>query len=146
MAYEDIHFVDSTKPVWNYSFFNEKDIHAYQKGDMHNGYEKFGSHFRRVLNTDGFYFAVWAPNATAVYVIGSFNDWRKGEHPLFVRLDHSGIWEGFIPNVTEVTLYKYHITGFEGVETASASLNTFPVCSSIATRQKLMLSLRSLAK
>ena len=120
MAYEDKHFVDSSKPVWNYSLFDENDIERFQQGDMHDGYEKFGSHFLKVLNITGFYFAVWAPNATAVSVIGNFNDWKKQEHLLFVRLNHSGIWEGFIPNIAQGELYKYHITGFEGVETEKA--------------------------
>ncbi len=125
MAYEDIHFVDSTRAVWNYSLFTEKDIHAYQHGNLHNGYEKFGSHFREVLTTGGFYFAVWAPNATAVSVIGEFNNWQKDKHPLFVRLDHSGIWEGFIPEIPLGTLYKYHITGFNGIEVEKADPYAF---------------------
>lgn len=120
MAYEDEHFVDSTRMVWNYSLFEASDIERFQDGTMHNGYEKFGNHRRTVLNTDGFYFAVWAPNATAVSVIGEFNGWKKGLHPLFVRLDQSGIWEGFIPHIPKGTMYKYHIRGFEGIETIKA--------------------------
>ena len=99
MAYEDEHFIDSTKLVWNYSFFTDEDIDQFQKGILCTAYEKFGSHHLHVLNTDGFYFAVWAPNATAVSVIGEFNGWKKQLHPLFVRLDKSGIWEGFIPRL-----------------------------------------------
>ncbi len=113
--YEDIHFVDSTKPVWNYSLFTEEDINNYQNGTHYSLYNKFGSHAVRVLNTDGYYFSVWAPNATAVSVIGHFNNWDKAAHPLFVRLDSSGIWEGFIPNIPKGSDYKYHITGFQGV-------------------------------
>ncbi|HEY8688530.1 MAG TPA: 1,4-alpha-glucan branching protein GlgB [Chitinophagaceae bacterium] len=113
--YEDIHFVDSTKPVWNYSLFNEEDVTNYQNGSHYSLYNKFGSHAVQVLNTDGFYFSVWAPNATAVSVIGHFNNWDKNAHPLFVRLDSSGIWEGFIPNIPKGTEYKYHIIGFKGV-------------------------------
>lgn len=120
MAYEDENFIDSTKLVWNYSFFTENDIQLFQKGSMYYAYEKFGSHQLRVLDTDGFYFAVWAPNATAVSVIGEFNGWKKQLHPLFVRLDHSGIWEGFIPRLPKAALYKYHITGFEGIEVEKA--------------------------
>ena len=114
--YEDIHFVDSTKPVWNYSLFNEEDITNYKNGTHYSLYNKFGSHAVKVLNTNGFYFSVWAPNATAVSVIGNFNNWDKNTHPLFVRLDSSGIWEGFIPNISQGTEYKYHIIGFQGVE------------------------------
>ena len=116
MAYDDENFIDSTKLVWNYSFFTEKDIQLFQKGSLYYAYEKFGSHQLRVLDTDGYYFAVWAPNATAVSVIGEFNGWKKQLHPLFVRLDHSGIWEGFIPRLPKAALYKYHITGFENAE------------------------------
>jgi 1,4-alpha-glucan branching enzyme len=54
-------------------------------------------------------FNVWAPNAEKVSVIGDFNGWDKESHPLSVRGDGSGIWEGFIPNVGEGTVYKYHI-------------------------------------
>ncbi len=113
--YEDIHFVDSTKPVWNYSLFTEEDINNYQNGTHYSLYNKFGSHAVQVLNTDGYYFSVWAPNATAVSVIGHFNNWDKNAYPLFVRLDSSGIWEGFIPNIPKGSDYKYHITGFQGV-------------------------------
>ena len=113
--YEDIHFVDSTRPVWNYSLFTEQDITNYQNGTHYRLYELFGSHYREVLNTPGYYFAVWAPNATYISVIGDFNHWDKHAHPLFVRLDHSGIWEGFIQHVAKGTSYKYHIHGYQGV-------------------------------
>jgi len=114
--YEAIHFIDSTKPVWNYSLFTDEDIANFKNGTLYNAYEKMGSHFRRVLDTDGFYFAVWAPNATAVSVVGEFNGWKKQLHPLFVRLDKSGIWEGFIPHFKKDQPYKYHIKGFKGIE------------------------------
>ena len=65
-----------------------------------------------VLGTKGYYFAVWAPNATAVSVIGNFNHWKHDAHPLFVRLEKSGIWEGFIPDIWRGETYKYHIHGF----------------------------------
>ena len=120
MAYEDEHFIDSTKLVWNYSFFTDDDIKKFRQGKLYTAYEKFGNHHLRVLNTDGFYFAVWAPNATAVSVIGDFNGWKKQIHPLFVRLDKSGIWEGFIPRLTKGVKYKYHITGFDAAETEKA--------------------------
>ncbi len=112
--YEDIHFVDSTKSVWNYSMFTEEDIQNFQQGTHYNLYSLFGSRQVNVLNTDGYYFAVWAPNATFVSVKGNFNDWDNDTHPLFVRLDNSGIWEGFIPNLSKGEVYKYHIHGFKG--------------------------------
>src|SRR5436190_20440980 len=106
IPYEQIHFVDTTKPVWNYSLFSEEDISNYQNGTHYSLYNKFGSHAIKVLDTDGFYFAVWAPNATAVNVMGGFNGWDKHSHPLFVRLEKSGIWEGFIPNFLKGDSYK----------------------------------------
>ncbi|MBC7511808.1 MAG: 1,4-alpha-glucan branching protein GlgB [Ferruginibacter sp.] len=113
--YEEEHFVDSTKPVWNYSLFTDTDIRNYQNGNLYNGYQLFGNHATEVLNTQGFYFAVWAPNATEVAVVGDFNNWQTDKHPLFVRLDSSGIWEGFIPNFKKGDAYKYHIKGYKGV-------------------------------
>ncbi|MES2431272.1 MAG: 1,4-alpha-glucan branching protein GlgB [Bacteroidota bacterium] len=112
--YEEVHFVDSTKPVWNYSLLTDEDIRNYQNGTMYNAYEKFGNHEVEVLDTPGYYFAVWAPNATEVSVKGNFNDWKNGTHPLHVRIDNSGIWEGFIPHFKKGEVYKYHIKGYMG--------------------------------
>lgn len=114
LVYEDVHFVDTTKAVWNYSLFNEEDIANYHNGTHYSLYNKFGSHATEVLGKQGFYFAVWAPNATSVSVIGSFNGWDKKSHPLYVRLEKSGIWEGFIPELPAGSSYKYHIVGFGG--------------------------------
>ena len=115
--YEEVHFVDSTRAVWNYSFFSEDDIRNFQQGTHYRLYDLFGSHEIEVLGKKGYYFAVWAPNATAVSLIGNFNDWDPTSHPLFVRLDKSGIWEGFIPGLPKGEVYKYHIDGFQGVKT-----------------------------
>ena len=104
--YEDVHFVDSTKSVWNYSLFADDDISNFQNGTHYRLYNLFGAHQLDVLGTTGYYFAVWAPNATYVSVIGNFNDWNTEKHPLFVRLEKSGIWEGFIPNLSKGEVYK----------------------------------------
>jgi 1,4-alpha-glucan branching enzyme len=112
--YEDIHFVDSTRSVWNYSLFSEEDIINFQNGTHYRLYDLFGAHEIEVLGTRGYYFSVWAPNATYISVIGNFNDWNTEAHPLFVRLEKSGIWEGFIPNMQKGEVYKYHIHGFKG--------------------------------
>lgn len=101
-------------PVWNYSFFNDDSILKFHSGDMFDAYNYFGSHKLELDNVLGFYFAVWAPNATSVCVIGDFNGWKDGLHKLHVRLDRSGIWEGFIPGVQQNFLYKYSITSFNG--------------------------------
>lgn len=112
--YEEIHFVDSTRPVWNYSLLTEEDISNFQQGTHYSLYNIFGAHEIDVLGKRGFYFAVWAPNATWVSVIGNFNDWNTQTHPLYVRLDNSGIWEGFIPKMAKGEVYKYHIHGYNG--------------------------------
>lgn len=112
--YEEIHFVDSTKNVWNYSLFSDEDVSNFHNGTFYSAYKKFGNKQLEVLGREGTYFSVWAPNATQVTVIGNFNDWDKQTHPLFVRLDKSGIWEGFIPGILEGEAYKYHIHGFNG--------------------------------
>ncbi|RXK85802.1 1,4-alpha-glucan branching protein GlgB [Filimonas effusa] len=114
--YEELHFVDSTKAVWNYSLFSDEDIRNFQNGTHYRLYRVFGNKQLEVLGTNGTYFAVWAPNATKVTVIGNFNHWDKDAHPLFVRLDKSGIWEGFIPHVNRGESYKYHIHGYNGVQ------------------------------
>lgn len=120
LKYEDEHFVDSTKPVWNYSLFTDEDIQNFKYGTLYTGYKKFGSHHLTILEKSGFYFAVWAPNATAVSVIGNFNGWDNQKHPLFVRLDKSGIWEGFIPGIQKGEAYKFFIKGFKGAELTKA--------------------------
>jgi 1,4-alpha-glucan branching enzyme len=114
--YEDIHFVDTQQAVWNYSLFTEEAICNFQNGTHYSLYEYFGNKQLTVLDVKGTYFAVWAPNATYVSVTGYFNNWDKTSHPLRVRLDNSGIWEGFIPNVLEGEAYKYHIHGFNGIK------------------------------
>lgn len=116
IPYEERNFVDASKPVWNYSLFNDEDIHNFQNGTNYSLYKKFGSHPLKVLNTDGYYFSVWAPNATMISVVGDFNQWNTKAHPLFVRLDKSGIWEGFIPNIKEYENYKYYIVGYKGAK------------------------------
>lgn len=114
--YEDIHFVDTQQNVWNYSLFTEEAIRNFQNGTHYSLYEYFGNKQLTVLDVKGTYFAVWAPNATYISVTGYFNNWDKTSHPLKVRLDNSGIWEGFIPNVLEGEAYKYHIHGFNGIK------------------------------
>ncbi len=92
-----------------HSLFTDFDIDLFKAGKHYKLYEKFGSHILTLNNDEGTYFAVWAPSAQAVSVIGDFNFWKAGEHKLHVRWDESGIWEGFIPNVGKGSVYKYHI-------------------------------------
>ncbi|TAF73876.1 MAG: 1,4-alpha-glucan branching protein GlgB [Flavobacterium sp.] len=92
-----------------HSLFTEFDIDLFKAGKHFRLYEKLGAHPIEVDGVKGVYFAVWAPSAQSVSVAGDFNYWIVGNHELYVRWDASGIWEGFIPNITKGTTYKYKI-------------------------------------
>ena len=110
--YEESNFVDTSKPVWNYSLLTAEDVTNYQNGNNYQLYKKFGSHSIQVNEVWGMYFCVWAPNATSVSVKGNFNDWKNHAFELNPRWDKSGIWEGFIPHFKLGEAYKYHIIGY----------------------------------
>lgn len=97
-----------------YSRFTEFDISLFRSGKHYKLYEKFGSHVIEFNDVIGTYFAVWAPNAQHVSVIGNFNYWNRNSHPLYVRWDASGIWEGFIPHIGDGETYKYYIKSSTG--------------------------------
>ncbi|NJB70469.1 1,4-alpha-glucan branching enzyme [Saonia flava] len=92
-----------------HSLFTEFDINLFKSGKHYRLYDKLGSHTLEVDGVKGTYFAVWAPTAKTVSVVGDFNYWTAGEHNLYVRWDESGIWEGFIPGVGHGSKYKYKI-------------------------------------
>ncbi|KAA9349176.1 1,4-alpha-glucan branching protein GlgB [Larkinella humicola] len=100
----------------NYSRLSEFDIYLFRAGKHTRLYEKLGSHVVEVDGVVGTYFAVWAPSARYVAVIGNFNGWNKGSHPLKVRWDSSGIWEAFVPHIGRGEIYKYAITHDSGRE------------------------------
>lgn len=102
------------KSVWEHSLFTDFDIDLFLLGKHFRMYEKMGAHLCQVQQINGTYFAVWAPNAQEVTVIGNFNNWTRNTHYLNKRQDYSGIWEGFIPNVGKGEVYKYYIKGFDG--------------------------------
>lgn len=95
--------------VQPHSLFTDFDIDLFKAGKHFRLYEKLGAHLTEVNGQKGVYFAVWAPSAKAVSVIGDFNYWVEGQHHLNVRWDSSGIWEGFIPGVDKGTKYKFKI-------------------------------------
>lgn len=96
-------------PTQPYSLFTDFDIDLFKAGKHFRLYEKLGAHLTEVNGVKGVYFAVWAPSAKKVSVVGDFNYWVEGQHDLFVRWDGSGIWEGFIPGIDKGTTYKYKI-------------------------------------
>jgi len=95
--------------VYVHSLFSEFDIDLFKAGKHFRLYEKLGSHPMTLEGEKGTYFAVWAPSAKSVSVVGDFNYWLEGDHKLNVRWDGSGIWEGFIPGVMPGAIYKYKI-------------------------------------
>ncbi|CAD7772207.1 MAG: 1,4-alpha-glucan branching enzyme GlgB [Candidatus Methanoperedenaceae archaeon GB50] len=97
------------KVIYDVSLFTDYDIYLFKQGNHFRLYEKLGAHLMTVNNIQGAFFGVWAPNAANVSVIGDFNGWNTETHPLRMREDGSGIWEGFIPHIKQGTLYKYHI-------------------------------------
>jgi 1,4-alpha-glucan branching enzyme len=93
----------------HFSLLTEFDIYLFKSGKHYRLYEKLGAHVVNHNGVEGTYFAVWAPNARAVSVIGFFNHWRDGVHKLEARWDHSGIWEGFFPEIKHGEAFKYAI-------------------------------------
>jgi 1,4-alpha-glucan branching enzyme len=95
------------------NLLTDDDIYLFNEGSHFRLYDKLGSHV--VAGTSpGAYFAVWAPDAEQVFVVGDFNGWNKSSHPLAPR-GQSGIWEGFFPGIGKGALYKYHVASrFQG--------------------------------
>jgi 1,4-alpha-glucan branching enzyme len=100
---------DYSKILYDVSTLTDHDIYLFKEGNHFRLYEKFGSHRMTVEGQKGVHFAVWAPNAAVVSVTGDFNEWNPASHPLKLRADDTGIWEGFIPGIGKDVLYKYHI-------------------------------------
>ena len=99
----------SESPVrYDFSLLADDDIYLFNEGSHFRLYERLGSHLAEHDGESGLYFAVWAPNAERVSVIGDFNSWDRASHPLRARAS-SGIWEGFVPGLAIGVCYKYWI-------------------------------------
>lgn len=98
----------------SFTLFTDFDIHLFRSGKHFKLYEKLGSHKAVHKGVGGTYFAVWAPNAKSISVIGYFNHWQRGQHNLFPRWDGSGIWEGFFGDIRHGEAYKYAIESATG--------------------------------
>jgi 1,4-alpha-glucan branching enzyme len=94
------------------TLLTDDDLYLFNEGSHLRLYDKLGSHPMEVEGVEGTYFAVWAPNAAGVSVIGDFNDWDSSAAPLFPR-GQAGIWEGFVPRVGTGARYKYHIVSHQ---------------------------------
>ncbi|MGM0443803.1 MAG: 1,4-alpha-glucan branching protein GlgB [Fibrobacterota bacterium] len=110
-----------------YSFLpvlSEDDLYLFNQGNNNYVYEVMGSHAIEVDGIHGTHFAVWAPNADRVSVVADFNQWDGRQHPMRM-LGASGVWEIFIPEVGEGTVYKYEI---RKCGTGHLTLKTDPYC------------------
>jgi 1,4-alpha-glucan branching enzyme len=94
--------------VYDVSLLTDEDLYLFNEGSHCRLYEKLGAHPLGAQGMQGTHFAVWAPDAERVSVIGDFNAWNKDTHPLRPK-GWSGIWEGFIPEVKKGANYKYHV-------------------------------------
>jgi 1,4-alpha-glucan branching enzyme len=90
------------------TLLGEHDLFFFNEGTHFHLDEKLGAHLLKVDGVEGTYFAVWAPDAERVCVMGEFNGWDKTSHPLHPK-GQSGIWERFFPGIGKGTIYKYHI-------------------------------------
>jgi 1,4-alpha-glucan branching enzyme len=90
------------------SLLTDNDLYLFNEGSHFRLPDKLGAHVVSYEGTSGTHFAVWAPNAEQVFVIGDFNGWNKNSHRLRPK-GQSGIWEEFFPGIGKGTLYKYHI-------------------------------------
>jgi 1,4-alpha-glucan branching enzyme len=103
-----------TRDPYSYGvIMGEMDLYLFGEGQHWQLYEKFGAHIRRVGEDSGVYFAVWAPNAQRVSVVGDFNGWDGRVHAMR-RLLGSGVWELFIPTIGENVHYKFEIRTHSG--------------------------------
>lgn len=94
---------------YDLSTLSDLDIYLFKEGNHTKLYEKLGAHTMVHKSVKGVHFAVWAPNAQRVSVRGDFNDYATDTHPLKLREDGSGIWEGFVEGIMQGLTYKYHI-------------------------------------
>ncbi len=94
------------------SMFGDLDLHLFNEGNHAGLYRVMGAHLREVGGVGGVQFATWAPNASAVSVVGDFNGWQPGAHPLRC-LGSSGVWEGFVRGAREGDRYKFWIRNRE---------------------------------
>jgi 1,4-alpha-glucan branching enzyme len=104
----------TTSDTYRYGpIMGEMDLYLFSEGQHWRLYDKFGAHLRTIDGDPGTYFAVWAPNAQRVSVVGDFNGWDGRVHPMR-KLLGSGVWELFIPGVEEGTHYKFEIRTHNG--------------------------------
>ena len=90
------------------TLLTDQDLYLFNEGTHVRLYEKLGAHPMTVDGIEGTYFALWAPDAEQIFVMGDFNGWNKTGHSLRTR-GHSGIWEAFVPGLKKGAVYKYRM-------------------------------------
>ncbi len=113
VTYQNSHIAMVHDPYSFPPLLSDYDMYLFAEGSNHKIYEKLGSHKITLNGVQGFAFAVWAPNARRVSVVGDFNRWDGRRHQMRCR-GGSGIWELFVPELKEAELYKYEIKSQEG--------------------------------
>jgi len=101
---------EASPATHRYSVLTDHDIYLFREGTHARLYRVLGCH----LSDDGAHFAVWAPNAGRVSVIGDWSGWDANAHPLHARADGSGIWQGFLPGLSSGSTYKFRIESAHG--------------------------------
>ncbi|MEZ5393811.1 MAG: 1,4-alpha-glucan branching protein GlgB [Bryobacterales bacterium] len=102
------------------AFLTDYDLHLLGEGSHYRNYEKLGAHLTELDGKPGVRFAVWAPNARSVSVVGDFNGWNRDANPMRSRGD-SGIWEAFVPDIGQGEIYKFFIrSNYNGFEAEKA--------------------------
>jgi 1,4-alpha-glucan branching enzyme len=110
----------------------DQDLHLFNEGTHSRAYRKLGAHLATLDGAAGVSFALWAPNAESVSVIGDWNGWAKGRDPLG-PIGHSGLWQGFIPGVGEGARYKYHVRSRQRLYAADKA-DPFGFCHEVSPR------------
>jgi 1,4-alpha-glucan branching enzyme len=111
----------------------DHDIYLLKEGSHFKLYDKLGAHLVQEEGRRGVSFALWAPNAESVSLIGDFNGWNRTAHPLRVREDGSGIWEGFFGDIGVGALYKYHLASRHHPYTVEKG-DPFAFCTEVPPR------------
>jgi 1,4-alpha-glucan branching enzyme len=111
--FEDGRVVEGEDPYRFEPTIGSLDLHLFGEGSHLRLWQMLGAHLRTVDGVDGTAFAVWAPNARGVSVIGDFNGWNGHVHPMR-RLNDGGVWELFLPGVAEGARYKFEIRAMSG--------------------------------
>src|SRR5438552_11549340 len=94
------------------SIFSDFDLYLFGQGKDYRSYEKFGAHVRTINSVTGVDFAVWAPHARSVSMIGDFNAWNRSANSMHLRHIDLGIWECFVPGLPIGSIYKYSIYSY----------------------------------